>query len=75
MSAIDWTTDTSLVDMAEVPCTSYYGGIMCQVMAYEIEIPTGKILNSISPSQFKQRWQGSMAWDFRIPDAAEYQPE
>lgn len=74
MSGIDWASGSSLVVMAEIPCTSWYGGIMCQVMAYELEIPSGKILYSISPSQFKEHWQESMTWEFHIPEPAEYEP-
>ena len=45
MSAIAWTRAAkAVVVFAEVPCSSTYGGIMCQVMGYELEVATGRIL-------------------------------
>jgi len=58
--------------MAEVPCSSSYGGIMCQVMGYEIEVPTGRILKRIDSKHLKSDWQPSMAFDFHVPDPPEY---
>jgi hypothetical protein len=73
MSAIDWLADSSaILVMAEVPCSSSYGGIMCQVMGYELEVPTGKILKRIDAKHLKLDWQRSMAWKFRVPDPPEY---
>ena len=61
LTAIDWIEDSSaMVVMAEVPCTSNYGGIMCQAMGYEVEVPSGKILQRMT-----QR--------FRVPEKAQYQ--
>lgn len=74
MSGIDWLEDSSgIVLMSEVPPTSRYGGIMGQVMGYELEVPSGKILRRLNAKQFKMKWQKSMAWKFRIPDPPEYQ--
>jgi hypothetical protein len=71
--AVDWANgSSSLVVMAEVPCTSAYGGIMCQVMGYEVETSTGKILDRLSAKEFAERWQKSMAWKFRVPEAPKY---
>ena len=75
MSGIDWASGSSLVVIAEVPCTSWYGGIMCQVMGYELAVPSGRILKAMLPSEFRQRWQGSMAWEFHLPEPAEYAPQ
>jgi hypothetical protein len=73
MSAVSWLNDSSaVVVMAEVPCSSNYGGIMCQVLGYEIAVPTGKILRRMSATEFKRDWQHSMAWDMRIPDPPTY---
>jgi hypothetical protein len=73
MSAIDWVRDSSvIVVMAEVPCAGSYGGIMCQVMGYELHVPTGRILRRMTARQFGAVWQGSMAWKFRIPDPPDY---
>ena len=69
MSAIAWTRGSSgLVVFAEVPCTSSYGGIMCQVMGYELEVPTGRILVRMPARELKRRYQSQMAWPMRIPD-------
>jgi len=71
---LDWVGGSSgIVVMAEVPCSSYFGGIMCQVLGYEVEVPSGKILKRMEPKEFKRLWQKSMAWKFRIPDAPEYE--
>jgi hypothetical protein len=73
MTGISWLNGSSaVVVMAEVPCSSNYGGIMCQVLGYEIAVPTGKILRRMSATEFKRDWQHSMAWDMRIPDPPKY---
>jgi hypothetical protein len=74
MSGIDWLEDSSgIVVMSEVPPTSRYGGIMGQVMGYELEVTSGKLLGRLNAKAFKMKWQKSMAWKFRIPDPPEYQ--
>ena len=74
MSGVDWLEDSSgIVVMSEVPPTSLYGGIMGEVMGYELEVPSGKILRRLDAKQFKMKWQKSMAWKFRIPDPPEYE--
>jgi hypothetical protein len=72
--AIDWTHNSSaIVVMAEMPCSSIVGGIMCQVHGYEIEASNGKILRRMNARQFKELWQKSMGWTFHVPDPPEYQ--
>jgi hypothetical protein len=66
-AAITWTDHNTLVLMSEVPCSTIWGGIMCQLMGYEVDIPSGKILRAMTPREFRARWQHSMAWKFRIP--------
>jgi hypothetical protein len=74
MTAIDWVDDSSaVVVMAQVPCTANYGGISCQALGYELEVPTGKILKRMEPAQFKTEWQKSMLQRFTIPQPPEYQ--
>jgi hypothetical protein len=69
MSAIAWTRNAgAIIVVAEVPCSSTYGGIMCQVMGYELEIPTGRILTRMTADELKRRYQSRMAWSLRIPD-------
>jgi hypothetical protein len=69
---LDWIGDSSrMVVMTEIPCSSRFGGIMCQVLGYEIEVPSGKILRRMEPKDFARRWQHSMGWKFRIPDPPE----
>jgi hypothetical protein len=73
---LDWIHGSSeMVVMAEVPCDSLYGGIMCQVLGYEIAVPSGKILRRMEPKEFAKEWQHSMAWKFRVPDPPEYKPK
>ncbi len=74
LTAIDWIDDSSaMVVMAEVPCTSNFGGIMCQAMGYEVEVPSGKILKRMTPAEFKSAWQKNMVQRFRIPEPPQYQ--
>src|SRR5205807_10018578 len=72
VSGIDWISSSTVLVMAEVPCSGLYGGIGCQVMGYELEVPTGRILKRIAAPELKRNWQTSMAWEFEIPDPPEY---
>jgi hypothetical protein len=72
-AAVGWSGDSSAIAvMAQVPCTSYMGGIMCQVMGYEVSVPGGTIVRRMEAREFARRWQPSMAWKFSIPDPPEY---
>ena len=73
IAGIAWVKDSSaIVVMAEMNESSRVGGILGQVLGYEIEIPTSKILRRMEAKEFAQRWQPSMAWKFHIPDPPEY---
>jgi hypothetical protein len=73
MSAIAWTNgSTNLVIFAEVPCSSSYGGIMCQVEGYEVETSTGRIVQKMNAREVKTRWQSKAAWNIRIPESPEF---
>ena len=73
VSAIDWTDGSStVVVMAEMPCSSAFGGIMCQVLGYEVEASSGRILRRMEAREFARRWQHSMAWKFHVPDPPAY---
>jgi hypothetical protein len=72
MTGIDWVNGSVVLVMAEIPCSTSYGAIMCQVMGYELQVPTGQILKRVDARQMKLRWQKSMAWNFRIPDPPRY---
>jgi len=75
-AGIDWIGNSSkMVVMAEVDCSSLMGGIMCAVLGYEIEVPSGRILQRMEPREFARRWQHSMAWKFHIPEPPEFQDE
>ncbi len=72
--AVDWTHGSSaVVVMAEMPCSSSVGGIRCQVLGYELEVSTDKILRRMEPKEFAARWQHSMAWTFHDPGPADYE--
>ena len=74
MSVIAWTPDSaSVIVFSEVPCSSGYGGIMCQVIGYQLEVRTGRIERRISVRELKRRYQSSMAWKMHDPGPAEYQ--
>ncbi len=73
MSGLAWARGSSaIIVMAEVPCSSSYGGIMCQVQGYELNVPDGTIVMRMTARQLKAQWQRSMAWDMRIPEPPEY---
>jgi hypothetical protein len=72
-AAVDWSGQHTLVVMCEVPPTGDYGGILGQVMGYEVELPSGKIERTMTAREFKARWQHSMPWKFTVPDAPEWQ--
>jgi hypothetical protein len=72
MIGIDWVNASTILVMGEVPCDSLFGGIMCQVMGYELEVPTGHILKRFDAKELKLKWQKSMEWKFRIPDPPLY---
>ncbi len=72
MTGIDWVGPSSVLVLAEVPCDTQWGGTMCQVMGYELNVPTGRILNRIDAKELKRRWQKSMAWEFHIPEPPVY---
>jgi hypothetical protein len=73
MSAITWTREShAIIVIAEVPCSSSYGGIMCQVQGYELDAHTGKILARMSAKDLKERWQGQMSYPMRIPEPPEF---
>jgi hypothetical protein len=73
MSGLGWTEDSSAVYVfAEVPCSSSYGGIMCQVLGYELNVRSGRILKRLPAQQVKQEWAQFAAWDIRVPDPPKY---
>jgi hypothetical protein len=75
MSGLAWVDRSSaVIVMAEVPCSSSYGGIMCQVLGYKLDAVTGKILQRMTARQLKSQWQHSMAWQLRIPSPPTYGP-
>ncbi len=75
MSAVAWTRGShAIIVMAEVPCSSSYGGIMCQVQGYELDARTGRILARMSAKDLKERWQRQMAFSMRIPEPPEFGP-
>ncbi len=74
LTAVDWADDSSaIVVMAQVPCTSNFGGIMCQVLGFELSVPSGKILKRMLPGEFKSTWQKSMVERLVIPEPPQYQ--
>jgi|SRR5271170_1708623 len=75
MSGLGWRDDSAAIYVfAEVPCSSSYGGIMCQVLGYELSIPDGRILARLSALQAKEQWNKYATWDIRIPDSPKYGP-
>jgi hypothetical protein len=71
-ATVAWATPTIAVVMAEVPCSSSQGGIMCQVEGYELDIQTGKILRRMNATQLKTAWQAKLAWQLKVPPPPEW---
>jgi hypothetical protein len=73
VAAVAWTRGSSaIIVMAEMPCSSRFGGVMCQVLGYELDSTSGKILRRMQPEEFARAWQPSMAWKFQDPGPPEY---
>ena len=73
MSGLGWSKDSrSVFVFAEVPCSSSYGGIMCQVIGYQISVSDGHIVKRITASQANAEWHGLMAWQMHVPDPPIY---
>ncbi|AFL89965.1 hypothetical protein Terro_3754 [Terriglobus roseus DSM 18391] len=73
MSGIAWSADSSAIHVfAEVPCSSSYGGIMCQVVGYVLNVADGRILKRLSAQETQASWKSDMAWDVRIPENPTY---
>jgi hypothetical protein len=73
LTAITWTKDSSaLVVLAQVPCTSNFGGISCQSMGYEVEVPSGIILKRIAPAEFRKEYQKFLEQKYEIPEPPQY---
>ncbi len=72
VSGLGWSDDSSIVYVfAEVPCSSLYGGIMCQVLGYEFSVPAGRILKRLSAQETKQEWGTLAAWEINTPGLPE----
>lgn len=73
MSGVGWARDSrSVLVFAEVPCSGSYGGIMCQVLGYQLSVPDGRILKRLTASQVKTQWRSQMAWRMHVPDPPIY---
>jgi hypothetical protein len=73
MTAVTWSDNSSaVVVLAQVPCTSNYGGISCQSMGYEVEVPSGKILKRIPPPEFKKEYQKFLEQKYDVPIAPQF---
>ncbi|MBV8436917.1 MAG: hypothetical protein JOY95_05325 [Silvibacterium sp.] len=75
MSGLAWSDNSAAINVfAEVPCSSFYGGIMCQVLGYELSVPAGRILKRLSAREVKEQWSRYAAWDIHIPEPPRYGP-
>ena len=73
MSGVGWAQDSkSVFVFAEVPCSSSYGGIMCQVLGYQLGLPDGSILKKLTAQQVKTEWGNMMGWAMYVPDPPIY---
>jgi hypothetical protein len=54
--AIGWSGGSSrLVVIAQLPCNGSLSGIGCQMLGYEVDVRTGKIVERLQPKQFLAR--------------------
>ena len=73
MSGIKWDKASSAIYVfAEVPPSSSYGGIMGQVLGYQLGLPDGRVLQKFSAQQVSRQWSSFMAWRMHIPDPPAY---
>jgi hypothetical protein len=72
-AVVAWADAHTAVLMGEVPCDSLWGGIMCQVMGYEVDVPSGKIVRRMTAVEFRKRWQHALAWKFHVPGPPEWE--
>jgi hypothetical protein len=73
MSGVGWSDGGSdIVVVAEVPCSSSYGGIMCQVLGYKLDAVSGNIRQRMTARELKKRWQHDVGWQLQIPDPPSY---
>ena len=73
MTAITWLEDSSaVVILAQVPCTSNFGGISCQSMGYEVEVPSGTIRKQLPPAEFKKQYQKFLEQKYEVPIPPQY---
>ena len=57
VAAIRWLGDSSkLLVVAQMPCSLAYGTNQCTFEGYEVEVPTGKILERYGKEAFAKRW-------------------
>ena len=68
-ATVAWANANTAVIVAEIPCSSSQGGMMCQVEGYEIDIRSGHILRRMTARELKHRWQSKLAWNLRVPEA------
>jgi hypothetical protein len=74
MSGVSWTDRSSaVIVMSEVPCSSSYGGIMCQVLGYKLDAKNGAILQRMTATELKTKWQEHMAFEMKVPEPPEYE--
>ncbi len=73
MSGVGWAQNSrSIFVFAEVPCSSSYGGIMCQVLGYQLGLPDGSVLKRLTAPQIKTEWGYMMGWTMHVPDPPIY---
>ncbi|MBI2678673.1 MAG: hypothetical protein HYX28_07805 [Candidatus Koribacter versatilis] len=66
-----WVDAKTLLVFAEVPSSSRFGGMMGQVMGYEVALPSGKIKKSYTARELKRCCTRYMGWKYRVPEAPE----
>jgi hypothetical protein len=57
ISGLAWIGPSQIVVMAEIPCVSAFGGIMCQIQGYVLGLPDGRIIERLPARELKTSWQ------------------
>ncbi len=53
---LKWLSGTRLLLGVEIPCSTGYGPNFCRMKAYEVEVPSGKILAAYSQAEAHRRY-------------------
>jgi hypothetical protein len=65
--AIAWRNANTLLVVAQKPCPGEQRRVICEARGYEVRIPSGEIVKTLTALELKLQWRTKIAWDFRLP--------